>query len=331
MQLGRKRTHRATRRNSPRASDITRLEYRPEGAYALDLEIFSISNLRSRFGKRIVRLPHRYTFCMLLCVTRGECTQLVNFKAVKCKAGSMLALRPGQTHRFGDEQGWDGWIVLFRSEFILTPQPVLHSADFKSGGPTQGLPDHLALSEHEQRIVTDAIAQMSEDSDIAAPAAAINALLRQQLYTLLLRLSIVQDGGDSEFDLTSNSTQRFRTFQQLVEINFAKWHCVAQYASPLRCSGKTLTRAALQLAGVTAKAVIASRINLEAKRLLAHSTMSVTHIGERLGFEDPTNFVKFFRRETACTPGEFRRRQREVDSRLGDSHNARIQSRSGKL
>jgi AraC-like DNA-binding protein len=259
-----------------------------------------------------MRLPHRYTFCMLLCVTRGECTQLIDFKSAKCKPGSMLALRPGQAHRFGDEQDWDGWIVLFRPEFILTPQPTLHLADSKLEDLTRGLPDHLPLHKHERRIVTDAIAQMKEDSHIAAPAAAVNALLRQQLYALLLRLSIVHGGRDSELDVTSNSADRFRAFQQLVERNFAKWHQVAQYTSRLGCSGKSLTRAAAELAGVTAKAVIASRINLEAKRLLAHSTMSITLIGERLGFEDPTNFVKFFRRETACTPGEFRRRQRPV-------------------
>jgi AraC-like DNA-binding protein len=257
-----------------------------------------------------MRLPHRYTFCMLLGVTRGECTQLIDFKSVKCKPGSILALRPGQAHRFGDEEHWDGWIVLFRPEFILTPQP--HSADSRLEGLARALPDHLSLHEYERRIVTDAIAQMKEDSHLAAPAAAVNALLRQQLYTLLLRLSIVHGVRDWDLDVTSNSAERFRAFQQLVERNFAKWHQVAQYASRLGCSGKSLTRAAAQLGGVTAKVVIASRINLEAKRLLAHSTMSITRIGERLGFEDPTNFVKFFRRETACTPGEFRRRQREV-------------------
>ena len=259
-----------------------------------------------------MRLPHRYTFCMLLYVTRGECTQLIDFKSAKCKPGSMLVLRPGQAHRFGVEQDWDGWIVLFRPEFIQTPQPGPHSADSKLEGLAPGFPDYLALHEHEQRIVTDAIAQMKEDSHIAAPAAAVNALLRHQLYALLLRLSIAHGGRDSELDVTSNSAERFRAFQQLVESNFAKWHQVAQYTSRLGCSGKTLTRAAVRLAGVTAKAVIASRINLEAKRLLAHSAMSITLIGERLGFQDPTNFVKFFRRETACTPGEFRRRQREI-------------------
>jgi AraC-like DNA-binding protein len=32
-------------------------------------------------------------------------------------------------------------------------------------------------------------------------------------------------------------------------------------------------------------------------------------VGEQLGFQDPTNFVKFFRREVGCTPGQFWCRQ----------------------
>jgi AraC-like DNA-binding protein len=62
-------------------------------------------------------------------------------------------------------------------------------------------------------------------------------------------------------------------------------------------------------AGVNAKSFIASRINLEAKRLLAHTVLPIAVIGEQLGFQEPTNFVKFFKREAGCTPGQFRRRQ----------------------
>jgi AraC-like DNA-binding protein len=32
-------------------------------------------------------------------------------------------------------------------------------------------------------------------------------------------------------------------------------------------------------------------------------------IGDQLGFDEATNFVKFFRRETGMTPGAFRTRQ----------------------
>lgn len=61
-------------------------------------------------------------------------------------------------------------------------------------------------------------------------------------------------------------------------------------------------------AGVPAKAFLSLRIALEAKRLLAHTAESVGALAGQLGFDEPTNFVKFFRREAGCTPGEFRAR-----------------------
>ena len=60
---------------------------------------------------------------------------------------------------------------------------------------------------------------------------------------------------------------------------------------------------------MSAKAFIAARINLEAKRLLVHTDWPVALIAERLGFDEATNFSKFFKRESGATPAQFRRRQ----------------------
>ncbi|WP_272642918.1 helix-turn-helix domain-containing protein [Marinomonas mediterranea] len=65
-------------------------------------------------------------------------------------------------------------------------------------------------------------------------------------------------------------------------------------------------RAVTAATGVTAKAYITARINLEAKRLLARTDLPVSTIAEKLGFEEATNFSKFFKRETAVPPAEFR-------------------------
>jgi AraC-like DNA-binding protein len=57
---------------------------------------------------------------------------------------------------------------------------------------------------------------------------------------------------------------------------------------------------------MSAKAFISKRINLEAKRLLAHTDLPVGVIAEKLGFQEATHFSKFFKREARCTPKEFR-------------------------
>jgi len=71
-------------------------------------------------------------------------------------------------------------------------------------------------------------------------------------------------------------------------------------------SEKTLSRLCVTATGVPAKAVINQRLTLEAKRLLAHTTLAVQVIGRDLGFEEATNFVKFFRKEAGMTPLAFR-------------------------
>jgi AraC-like DNA-binding protein len=37
-----------------------------------------------------------------------------------------------------------------------------------------------------------------------------------------------------------------------------------------------------------------------------HSEVTAAQIGHRLGFTEPTNFLKFFKRTAGCTPLEFR-------------------------
>jgi AraC-like DNA-binding protein len=292
-----------------RPAEIERLNYRPSAPYRLDLEIFSVSDLRQRVGTEELRSTHQYAFHLLLCVTRGECTHRVDFRPVHCKSGSLLALRPGQAHSFGLEEDWDGWMVLFREEFILSSPTV---PDLKIAVDLDRLHEHLSLRDPELRIVTSAIAQMREDARIEAPAMDVHALLRYQLYALLLRLGILYDRQEAQTTAGARALQRFKRFQKLVEKNFAKWHQVAEYADELGCSVKSLTRATKEVVGMNAKAFIVSRISLEAKRLLAHTALSVSSIGDSLGFEEATNFIKFFKRETGCSPAEFRRRQNVV-------------------
>jgi len=292
-----------------RPADISRLDYRPPGSNPLDLEIFSASDLRRRVGKGFFQATHRYGFHMLLCVARGECTHLVDFEPVACKPGSLLAIQPAQAHRFGSDQQWDGWIVLFQPEFLPSSNTTAPYSELRLASELESLPRPLWLQEHELRVVTGAVRQMQKDSRIAARPEQVHALLRHQMYALLLRLAVLHNPQQAPGNANFVALRRFKIFRRLVDKRFAQWHGVAEYASRLGCSQKSLTRAAMEGAGVNAKDFIASRINLEAKRLLAHTVLPIAVIGEQLGFQDPTNFVKFFRREVGRTPGQFRCRQ----------------------
>ena len=287
--------------------DIQHLGYRPRAPYRLDLEIFTMADLRRRGSQEKVRTTHRYEFHTLIFVTQGECTQVVDFRSIACVPGSLLVLRPGQAHNYGRDEDWDGWNVLFRPEFVLPSSTM--PRDLKPAVDLDRLPERIVLSGDEQRTVMESIQQMREDTLINAPIDEVHALVRHQLYALLARLSILQGQRQPREPVIPPALQRFKRFQELVEERFAQWHQVADYASQLGYTEKSLARAVTTSMGMTAKAFIAARIVLEAKRLLVHTDLPVTTIAEKLGFGEPTNFSKFFRREVDCTPAEFRRRQ----------------------
>jgi len=154
---------------------------------------------------------------------------------------------------------------------------------------------------------------MSEDSLIDAPAEDVHTLLRYQLYALVTWLGIIHNRHRVRDKSHSHALLRFTRFQKLVEERFAEWSQVSEYALRLGCTERSLTRATTAAVGVSAKAFISTRINLEAKRLLVHTDFPICAIAEKLGFEEATHFSKFFKRETGCTPAEFRRRQVAFD------------------
>lgn len=289
------------------STPIKRLGYLPRASYPLDLEAFTMSELRQRGGEEVLA-THQYEFHTLVLVTQGTCTQVVDFEPIRCAPGSLLVLRPGQAHNYGHDDDWDGWNVLFRPEFVLPVSSATRSLTLAVD--LERLPDHLALRGKELRTVTRAIEQLSADAQLEAPLDDVNALLRHQLHALLTRLCILNGRQQGQAPLMSPALQRFQRFQQLVEERFAQWHRVADYSDRLGYTEKSLTRAVTATTGKTAKSFIAARVVLEAKRLLVHTDLPVATIAEKLGFDEATNFGKFFRREAGGTPAAFRQQQR---------------------
>jgi AraC family transcriptional activator of pobA len=109
--------------------------------------------------------------------------------------------------------------------------------------------------------------------------------------------SEVKKGADLDYTLL---------FKDLLEKSFTGLKNVSAYAQKLHVSEKRLGQATYKVLGKTPKELINARILLEAKRLLVHGNQSIKEIGFQLGFEEPTNFIKYFRKHTNKTPVRFR-------------------------
>jgi AraC family transcriptional activator of pobA len=78
------------------------------------------------------------------------------------------------------------------------------------------------------------------------------------------------------------------------------------FASQLAVHVNHLNRAIKETTGKTTTDVIAERMLGEAKILLKHTDWNVSEIGYCLGFEEPSHFNNFFKKQTNFTPTAFR-------------------------
>lgn len=82
---------------------------------------------------------------------------------------------------------------------------------------------------------------------------------------------------------------------------------VAYFADKCCYSSKYFGELVKTETGRTAKDLISDRMLRAAKQLLSDDTLSVKEVSQKLGFEYPQHFVRFFKGKTGKTPSEFRK------------------------
>ena len=301
------------------APQIQEIRYQPQGSYPYDLEVFRISELRQRTSWQGMRRTYGYTFYMLILVTEGRCLQLLDFEPYSCMEGSLVVVRPGQTHSFGEDEDWEGWILLVRPEFLWSASS---QDNFRSRFYIERLPDCLHIDARGLQRATTTIIWMMEDTAIHDQISRDNPLLnagrpgnfiedmltnlRYGFYSLVSWLVVTYCPDNHEEAHKRPTLERFHRFKNLVEQHFAEWKDITTYAAEMGCTERSLTRAVLDAEGTGAKEFVLKRLNLEARRLLIQTDWPVGIIADKLQFREATHFSKFFRRMNRCTPKKFR-------------------------
>ena len=237
---------------------------------------------------------------------------IVDSETVRCDPGSLLVLRPGQEICTPSNHRGVAWCVRFCADFVTPLGMSAIPENTQVGMALKALPTHLRLDPTQRETVNQCVVLLERDLSRFGRSLAFQSLLRLQLYSLLLRLRVTD--GAPEPDRTASGTRMhlFKRLERLLERRYKSMHQVAACARELGCSEKSLNRSTLDALGINAKEFIASRINFEAKRLLAETAQPLTRVADQLGFNEVSNFARFFKREVGMTPAQFRRRRSEA-------------------
>lgn len=244
--------------------------------------------------------PHRLNFFVIFIITAGEVKHYVDFKTCHLKKGDCLVLSKEQIHHFDPHATYQGYMVVFTETFLEKYIARIAVAYIRKG-LNYFIQTNLFHSPNTNLAL---ITELSNSNKIDTPvtrACIIGATLSRFL------LKILDDRKSQQIRLAqSKELEYFNHFRLLLIQNYTTTRDAKFYAQELHISYKHLNEICKAVVQQTAKSFIDTYVILESKRYLVASPLSVKEITYQLGFDEPTNFVKYFKKHTFSTPHDFR-------------------------
>lgn len=277
---------------------ITPVAYQPPEGKAGEVEVSTVAAMVARGGTRLFDHVQRPEFNFLLVATRGHGSHMLDFADHPLTPGSVLWVRPGQVQRWGDMAAYDAWVLIFPDGLLSAATAHLTEAS-SPAGPCWWSPADAAAA-HATALVEIIAATAADES---GPRELRAGALTQLLSGLLLRLTAQARTRPG----SPTGSEPWVAFRDLLDQEHVRHHDVGWYAERLGWSTRTLARAARSATGKSPKDLIDERVLLEARRLLAHTDLTVARVGASTGFDDASNFGAWFKLRAGQTPADFRR------------------------
>lgn len=268
-----------------------------------ELEILPIKNLLG-VSRDVIGQPHRAEFFHVLWITEGTAVHQVDFKPVELNANDMLFLNKDIVQQFDTASVYDGYVVIFTDNFYCRTED--DTTFLRSNMMFNDLFDlsriQIPANDDSFIVLLNQIkAEQKKQGDQFQ-----SKILHNYLKNFLLHGERIRNTQQKPLTSITADLKYFTLFKELLEQQFKKERQIEFYANKLFLSLRRLNQATDKVFGKTAKQVIDERVLLEAKRLLAHTNDSIKELAYDMGFGEPTNFIKYFRKHSGLTPVEFR-------------------------
>lgn len=232
---------------------------------------------------------NRLDFYMMVLVTGGEGIKTFGSKEYYIRKGTLCFVAPGMItnwQEIGEEQ--KGYLIIFDEHFL----PHLNTFPFFR---PEGCPV-MALTAAQEQYFEHYFQEIEKEQDIELLRAFTTIILRktQQLY------------AGREHPAGSNAAIRLTAaFTALLDKDIEEL-TIKQIAAALNVTQNHLNDTVKAVTGKTAGTHIRERIIREVAQLLIHTHLSIAEICYRFNFADQSYFIRFFKKYTGLTPGQFR-------------------------
>ncbi|HEY8356307.1 MAG TPA: AraC family transcriptional regulator [Ramlibacter sp.] len=288
------------------AADVRKVSFHNPRLAKLGIDVLELQQVR-RWVRDAAGTPERLDFYLMLLVHAGAGTHRVEFVDHALARGDVLLVHPGQVQQWDLQDTLEGDLVLVSAE-ALAPVTAPARADMEMLA-LDDWPAKVSLDEETLAAALMDVGRLRADVARFEGSPLDAALIWHELVALLLR--VARERPQPRVAVARSDSEIYSLLMRELEKSLDQRPSVRDLAQRTGYSESTLARACRATTGRTAKDAVDQRMALEAKRLLVHSDASVATIASKLGFSEPTNFVKFFRRLTGTSPLAFRAEQQE--------------------
>jgi AraC-like DNA-binding protein len=220
----------------------------------------------------------------------------------KLREGDLLLIPAGEAHRTLDTQRAEFWGLSFCVPCFAADGASTLLAPFERVRDGASAVVHVPAARHEY--LTGLFRELERLGHAPRPPSDALDAVQRSLLTLILAEAVTASGADDPPRPAGGgvAVEALR----YIERNCLRPLTLGDVAAAVGRSPAYVTTALTRATGRSAVQWIVSGRMAEARRLLLHSDEMIDVVTERVGYADPTHFIRMFRREHGATPAAWR-------------------------
>lgn len=255
--------------------------------------------------------PHFHNIYMIIWFKDGKGVHVVDSEEYIVKGGRMFFLSPNNLHTLKNYELIDAIVITFSEKMFDLICPRLSDYIKYEIFSRQGKCLFCDTDKEADNVLGEILKRMaleSKKTESYGYECIVSALLTE---FVIQAERLCNWSQDVQRNINSTSYQTYLNFISLIDANFKEEKKVEWYARKMGISVVLLSRYVKMYncnTNLTPLKMINNRVFIEAERMLRHSNESVSRIAYHLGFEDDSNFIKFFKKldKMQRTPKQYR-------------------------
>jgi AraC family transcriptional activator of pobA len=275
------------------------------GIYGEEVRHFWMDNLISLLEKfPILEFPHKQDFYTFIIIDEADGEIELDNQKIRIDSPKVIIIKPRCITSIKINRKAKGKIISFTEDFfsLRYNNNILNQFSFLQH---ESKPYFRLNVEQKNR--WDIITQLLIDEYILNKRET-QKVLRSYINIVLFEIERLYN--PQGYVKNKNIRQeKVHEFEMLIDNYFDSKKLPSAYAKLLHVSPNYLNKICKEETNKTAGELIRKRIIIEAQRLLYYTSYTVYEIADKLGFDNTSYFVTFFKNQTRLTPEQYRKNQ----------------------